>query len=259
MKKSEENSQKTVKDGKFIFEGKEWSVDVYCSVCGQPEYISKYEKTEDFGIKHITCRRLKNMEKLSVFTDNFKYKTFENAKCEIEEEKEFHRRAIKFCDNFDVVKEKGLGIMMTGTAGTGKTYLSACIYNRLIFMKKSVINISLAKYLEKLRKIEYNVKWEQIDNEKIMMDALKSADCIIVDDLGNEKITEWGQEKVFNFFNELYNEKKVLVISTNLSKVQMEKHYEILGSNKIVDRLQGTTTMFIYNWKSKRKNDQKIF
>jgi DNA replication protein DnaC len=243
---------------KFSFEGKQWDIVEYCNVCGEPEVLNYKDEFIDFK-KHFICRKLKNMEKLSVFTENFKNKTFENAKCENDKEKEYHKRAIKFCDNFELVKEKGLGIMLFGTAGNGKTYLSACIHNRLLFMKKAVLNISLNKYLNKIRKIEYNYKGEQIDNEKIMMDSLKSADCIVIDDLGNEKITEWGQEKVFSFFNELYNEKKVLIISTNLSVLQLEKHYEILGSNKIVDRLKEMTTIFIYNWESKRKNDQNFF
>lgn len=258
QKKEKDLLENVEKTGKFFFEGKEWNVVEYCNVCGEVETIEYRDEVILFK-KHATCRKLKNMEKLSVFTESFKNKTFENAKFTNNEEKEYYKRAMKFCDNFEIVKEKGLGIMLIGTAGNGKTYLSACIYNRLLSIKKAVLNISLSKYLEKVRKVEYNAKGEQIDNEKIMMDALKSADCIIIDDLGNEKITEWGQEKVFNFFNELYNEKKVLIISTNLSVLQLEKHFSILGSNKIVDRLKEITTMFVFDWKSKRENNQEVF
>ena len=68
---------------------------------------------------------------LSRLTGQDWYKRFENAKILSSEEKEFKKSFERYCENFEMIKKKGLGIVMIGNPGTGKTFYTNCIMNAL--------------------------------------------------------------------------------------------------------------------------------
>lgn len=226
--------------------GNEWKIK-RCSICN--EIYSVYVDEEDtfYRIKdHANCYKIKKYESLSIFDKESINNTFENATIENEKEKEYIQRFKKYCDIFQEIKEKGLGILMCGNAGTGKTFYSNCISNELKSKGFAVLSFNLTKYLNELR------NFKEGETEKNIIEAIKSVDCVIIDDIGNEKLTDWGIEKMFSLFNEIYLNKKSCILSTNLSKNQLEEHFKILDSKKITDRLSELCRPFIFDWESRR-------
>lgn len=77
---------------------------------------------QQYIYKYIELSRLKKQDQ---------YKRFENAKVLSSEEREFKKSFERYCENFEMIKAKGLGIIMIGNLGTGKTFYTNCIMNVL--------------------------------------------------------------------------------------------------------------------------------
>ena len=88
--------------------------------------------------------------RLSKLTEQDWYKRFENAKVLSFEEKEFKKSFERYCENFEAIKKKGLGIVMIGNPGTGKTFYTNCIMN-VLNSKYLVYRTSLSALLEEIR------------------------------------------------------------------------------------------------------------
>jgi len=224
-----------------------------CEICGQPSSVHIYE-SEFFGtfysidsVKHKNCIKIAKYEKLSIFDKSHKENTFENSKPTNEKEKRYLDSFKKYCDNFEKAKKLGVGLLLTGKAGTGKTFCSNCISNELKAQGNSVLSFNLSGYLQEIRK-----GFDEKENQ--LIEAIKSVDLIIIDDVGSENISDWGKEKMFNLFNEIYLNKKSCIITTNNNAKELGEHLKINGSNKILDRLLELCKPFKFDWESKRKN-----
>ena len=223
-----------------------------CRYCNQPSRVHIYEN-EIYGtfyaidkIKHENCAKIHKYEKLSIFDKLHKQNTFENSNTTNEKEKEFLESFKKYCDNFEKAKENGVGLLLTGNAGNGKTFYSNCISNNLKEKGYSVLSFNLSGYLQEIR-LGFDEK------EKDLIQAIRTVDLIIVDDVGSESISDWGREKTFNLFNEIYLNKKSCIITTNNNAKELGEHLKINGSNKILDRLLELCKPFKFDWESRRK------
>ena len=152
----------------------------------------------------------------------------------------------------EIIKKKGLGIVMIGNPGTGKTFYTNCIMNALN-SKYLVYRATLSALLEEIRN-NYNRQGKGNENEDFMLERFSKAELVIIDDLGNEYLSEWGKEKMFLLLNFLHENNIPLIINTNLDVKQLSEFLEIKGSNKLVDRLKSKCKIYIFDWESRRKD-----
>jgi DNA replication protein DnaC len=93
------------------------------------------------------------------------------------------------------------GLILVGNNGVGKTHLACSIANKLIENGIPVIYGTLINLLAELRN-SYDA-----DNNISEMEIIKlyeNVDLLIIDDLGKEKPSEWGLEKLFTIINSRY-------------------------------------------------------
>ena len=114
--------------------------------------------------------------RLSKLTEQDWYKRFENAKVLSPEEKEFKKSFERYCENFEKIKEKGLGIIMIGNPGTGKTFYTNCIMNALN-SKYLVYRTSLSALLEEIRE---SYKKRNDENDEFLLERLSKAELVLV-------------------------------------------------------------------------------
>ena len=222
------------------------SLNKNCPHCGKLEFEWDNENDEMKRHNHTICYKIAKYEKLSIFDKLHKQNTFENATSTNEKETAYINSFKKYCDNFDKAKESGVGLLLTGNAGNGKTFYSNCIANVLKEKGYSVLSFNLSGYLQEIR-LGFDEK------EKDLIQAIRTVDLIIVDDVGSESISDWGREKTFNLFNEIYLNKKSCIITTNNNAKELGEHLKINGSNKILDRLLELCKPFKFDWESRRK------
>lgn len=217
-----------------------------CPKCGD----TKWYITEKFGqmkSRECKCEKVERFKKLSIFDKNSENNTFENAKFENDKEEKYSLNFKTFVEKFGEIKEKGLGILMFGNAGTGKTFYSACIANKLMQLNCAVLSFNLSGYLAEIRK-DFDMAEEKL------LEAVRNADLIVIDDLGSELVSEsFGKEKLFNLIDTIYREKKCVIITSNFSSKQLSEHLRFNGSDKILDRLSEKCKSFLFDWESRRK------
>lgn len=110
-----------------------------------------------------------------------------------------------FVDRWEEVCEKGLGLLIWGGIGTGKSFAAACIANALIEQGVSVIMMKLSDYIDSPQE-ERQALLKQMGNCKLL----------IIDDFGVEYNHEYVQKEIYKVIDHRYENGKPLIITTNL-------------------------------------------
>ena len=93
-----------------------------------------------------------------------------------------------FYDNFEKVNTLK-GLYLHGSFGSGKTYLIAALLNELEKSKNASIEIVYFPELLRNMKEDFNLAQDKIN-------YLENIDILLIDDIGAEKVTEWGRDEV---------------------------------------------------------------
>lgn len=107
------------------------------------------------------------------------------------------------------LQEPHRGIFLYGPPGTGKTKLAAVIANEKAGRGQVVLFSSVPDFLADLR-ASFNTK----TTAEVMKAALE-VPCLILDDLGAERMTLWVGEQLFCLLNHRYNEGLQTIITSN--------------------------------------------
>ena len=134
------------------------SLNKNCPHCGKLEFEWDNENDEMKRHNHTICYKIAKYEKLSIFDKLHKQNTFENSTSTNEKESAYKNSFKKYCYNFDKAKENGVGLLLTGNAGNGKTFYSNCIANFLKEKGYSVLSFNLSGYMQELRKFDEKEK-----------------------------------------------------------------------------------------------------
>lgn len=130
------------------------------------------------------------------------------------------------------------GLILVGNNGIGKTHLACSIANKLIENGTPVIYGTLINLLAELRN-SYDT-----DNNISEMEIIKlyeNVDLLIIDDLGKEKPSEWGLEKLFTIINGRYENNLPVIITTNYNQNSLLERLSLNGeietAKSIISRL----------------------
>jgi DNA replication protein DnaC len=168
------------------------------------------EQQRQEGLKKL-AEKLFSMSKMGA---RFRSRTFDNF--EVAKENKPAYEALKvYANHFKSFKIKGIGYMLNGPYGTGKTHLAAALAIELINKGTPVIFGTLINLLGKIKQT-YDGNWTQ-ENESEILNAYSTVDLLIIDDLGKEKASEWSIEKLFSIINTRYENNLPVVITTNYS------------------------------------------
>lgn len=230
-----------------------------CEVCGEPIFYQEgiYDIYPDCSCmrKERTRLKISKYKKLSIIDRDFESNIFEKAQTVCEKENDFIEKFKKYSERFKKALETNIGILMSGLPGTGKTFYANCIANEVQIKGYTVLSFNLSGYLRKIQE-DYNGKRELFSEEEKLLQAVKEVDLLVIDDIGSEKLSDWGIEKVYNLMNERYKVNKPIIITTNLDKEGLEEHLMLNGSDKLLDRIRAITTPFIFDWNSRRKKKE---
>lgn len=168
----------------------------------------------NFG-KPIACKckdaeraekRRQQLQSLSNLGE-LKDKTFEN----------FHpnvSRAVEDAFNaaIDYADDPRGWLLLTGRVGCGKTHLAAAIANQSLDRGSRVLFSTVIDLLDHLRNAYSPSATEVYDR---VLDNMREAELLVLDDLGAQQSTPWATEKLFQLLNFRYNYCMPTVITTN--------------------------------------------
>lgn len=120
---------------------------------------------------------------------------------------------------------------LIGKPGTGKTHLAQAIGWQWLERGRTVFYTHVVELLDKIRD-SYRLQ----DDKPTIVDFAKNAALLILDDLGSEKLTEWSGQELDFIVDHRYENKKPLIVTSNLAINQLP--------DRIADRLsEGTVIM----------------
>ena len=164
--------------------------------------------------------------KMSKRNLNYKFANFEvnsNNKKVYQSLKEYSEKLA------NSVERKGL--ILVRNNGVGKTHLACSIANELIKNGIPIIYGTLINLLAELKNT-YDV-YNNISEMKIIK-LYEKVDLLIIDDLGKEKPSEWGLEKLFTIINSRYENNLPVIITTNYDQKSLINRLSINGEIETV-------------------------
>lgn len=156
--------------------------------------------------------------------------------------------AKKYVENFPDMKKKGKGLLLYGSVGTGKTFMSACIANALIDRGHPCLVTNFARIINTLQGM-YEGRQEYID-------SLDKFHLLVIDDLASERDTEYMGEIVQNIIDARYRAGLPLIITTNLTADEL-KHPAEVRKQRIYSRLFEMCIPIEVKGKDRRKEKLK--
>ena len=182
------------------------------------------------------------------------YKRFQNV------ELETMNIAAENANAFEVIKEyasnvvenlnQGLGLIIKGPVGTGKTTAAIAIMKEAIKHKKSPYFISMISILDKL--MSFRDQEERYEFEQ----RIQNCPLLVLDDLGGEYIGKnkedsWMLKRIMSIIDERYQRSKSIIITTNLPIKELAARYD----QRVIDRIRSTNQIITLLGDSLRKEE----
>lgn len=146
-----------------------------------------------------------------------------------------------YYDNYDPYKTTN-GLYLHGNFGTGKSFLIASLLNELKLKYK--IRYEIVYVQELLRKLK-----EDINSVGDKLYYLENVDILLLDDIGAEKVTEWGRDEILGtILQTRMNNGMPTFFTSNLNILELEKHLsttkdneDLVKAKRIIERIKYLT------------------
>lgn len=146
-----------------------------------------------------------------------------------------------FFENYSPSKNN-VGLYLHGSFGSGKSFLVSALLNELHEKKKA--SVCMIYFPEALRTLK-----DDWDNFGSKMEYLKSVDILLIDDIGAEKVTEWGRDEVLGTILQARMDNHLSTFFTsNLNINELESHLalsnrsdDLVKARRIIERIKQLT------------------
>lgn len=157
------------------------------------------------------------------------------------------RVARRYVEHFKEMADRGKGLLLYGTVGTGKSFISACIANALISKEIPCYFTSLSRLVNELSGRQ---------DKQVFIDRLSRFKLLIIDDLASERDTEYMNEMVQNIIDERYRSGKPLIVTTNLTAEELKNPIDV-SKQRLFSRLLEMCIPVEVKGKDRRKSKLK--
>jgi len=194
----------------IIYKGKE--DNFICSTCLEKEENQR----EEIKKKNHQIQTLLNLSNLPKRYNKAVFKPKTDIQNEVAE---------YFIENFTKrILETSTDVLLFGSIGTGKTYLSCAFAIDVIYTKQIRI-----KYIT-----EYELLSLYFEKEYKLFKKFKESEILILDEIGKRVLTDWQRIQLEELLSYRYNEQLPTVYITNL---EQKTFRDFLGS-RLADRLK---------------------
>lgn len=223
-------------------------------------YTMIYEKENNYpdGIKTIYKNgqfyqvKIKNDDDLVESPYDFIYQpklpetiahaSFKDFDINSESRKKLYDYFMKFIKDYGMKNQRGLYVY--GGFSIGKTYALGCFYRELI---KNNINTLMVYIPDLVLDLKSSIGTNKYGD---IIDLLRNADVLLIDELGAENLTEWFRDEILApTLNYRLIENKPIFITSNISPKDLLNHFKLnqtesekLKANRIFSRIQSLVT-----------------
>src|SRR5215471_7555022 len=115
------------------------------------------------------------------------------------------------------------GLILAGPVGAGKTGLTVALLRECHQRGQSALFVNAPAMLRCVR-ATYRKDADPSESEGAVVDSLAEVDVLGIDDVGKERLTQWGSELVYDVVNRRYAAGRRTIVTTNLNAAQLEVH-----------------------------------
>lgn len=203
-------------------------------------------------VRQIRCNFAKQRDiarkfRSSRIPDRYVGKTFEDYRVDAN-----NHEAVTFAQQALNLKH---GAYFYGECGTGKTFLASIVAQEFLREGKSVLFVKVPGLLDDI-KATFNGQGRELE----LLDELRAATLVVLDDFGMEKPTQWAGATLCKVLDMRYdNPIGRTLVTSNLSPSELSQHLNnaVDGSNlngsRIFDRLKEICKPFILKGVSRRQ------
>jgi len=162
--------------------------------------------------------------------------------------------ATDYIKNFREYFAQGKGLYLEGPCGTGKTHLAIAIALAIINTGVPVICKTSIDILGDIKRCyEHN---SEVTEEEVL-EAYKTVDLLIIDDLGKEQVTEWSVPVLYSILNERYEALLPTIITTNYNTTALAEKLSAKGDTEtataIISRFVESSKRVTMSWADYRR------
>ena len=162
--------------------------------------------------------------------------------------------ATDYIKNFREYFTQGKGLYLEGPCGTGKTHLAIAIALAIINTGVPVICKTSIDILGDIKRC-YERNSEVTEEE--VLEAYKTVDLLIIDDLGKEQVTEWSVPVLYSILNERYEALLPTIITTNYNTTALAEKLSAKGdaetATAIISRFVESSKRVTMTWADYRR------
>lgn len=194
-----------------------------CPVCGGTGFEIKEKDGKSVAVRCQCFReeRLKNLFRNARIPKRYQHCDIDNFEEHHSSQRLAKKIAFKFIKEFPTNEA---GLLFFGNCGVGKTHLAVGILKTLI-QEKGVSGIYY-DFKDLLKEIQRSYNPVSETTEMDILFPLFSVEVAVLDDLGVGKMSEWVRETLEHIINTRYNQKKTMILTTNLKDIPMDSGIE---------------------------------
>lgn len=216
---------------------------------------------KEFDLEQEEKQRQEKNRKIinNIYKDNYMKKrlqkyNFENFS-DTYKEKNVINQLIKFTDSC-IKSEMKNGLIIYGNIGYEKTYLAACIANKMIEKNKIALMEKSSSIIDRI-KASFN---KEGLSEMQIIELYSNVDMLIIDDFGNENLSKWALEKLYKIISNRYDNELPIVITTRYNKEQLIEQLSTENDTEIAEEIVKVLNEMCYGIAitEERKTKEKV-
>jgi len=137
-----------------------------------------------------------------------------------------------YVERLDENLRRGEGLLLKGPVGNMKTALAVAVLQEVLARGRTGLKVTLVSLMNTLfvLKARDRERWAEYEG------LLRTADLLVLDDLGVEDTEGWVRTQVDSIITERHERRRALIATTNLSQAELKGSY----AERLLDRLEHT-------------------
>lgn len=176
-------------------------------------------------------------------------RSFENFVAETDAQRHALTVARSYTEDFAANSRRGLGLVLAGMPGTGKSHLAAAILQALLPR-----NVAYMTCMDVIRAVRETWRRDSERSESQVLRHLEQLDLLVIDEVGVQYGTDGEQTVLFDVLDRRYREVRPTVLLTNQDKAG----FKTFIGERTFDRLVETTRWVPFDWASYRPTARKL-
>jgi len=139
---------------------------------------------------------------------------------------------MQFISGLPTSYEDSRWFFICGPVGVGKSHLAACIFNAVKATRCGWVErwIIASQMVEMLSPGDRRSVWRR---------RLVEANPLVIDDIGGEYRTEWGEAEIEYVISRRYDKQRMTILTSNLSPEKLGERY----GERVIDRIREVATI----------------